>query len=322
MDRSRHRSDDRPRVTSGLRTRRRIRPLGAGPGRRRGDLRSRPGVPGVGARPTGAPGHLSILAVPIFAAGEWWGFVGYDQCEDERDWQPAEIEALSLVANTLGAAIGRERAMRTLSETEARYQTPHRADPRRHLHGVGGRAGQEALHQSPGGDDPRVRPGRVEPRGLARAIHPDDRDRVLAEDSGRRRRANRSAASTAWCGRTRDRLAPGRRRAAAGRPRRTALLAGCAVRHHRVEGSRGAPPRGGATLPDAGRADPGDHVHRRGRSSDEVGPWRTIYISPQVETILGYTPEEWSDDDALWEGIIHPDDEPPRSRRTASTTSR
>ena len=43
-------------------------------------------------------------------------------------------------------------------------------------------------------------------------------------------------------------------------------------------------------------------------SLNELGSWHTIYISPQVEHILGYTPDEWSGDDSLWANIIHPDD--------------
>ncbi len=38
----------------------------------------------------------------------------------------------------------------------------------------------------------------------------------------------------------------------------------------------------------------------------ERGRWR--YVSPQVEEILGYTPEEWLDDPGLWASRIHPDD--------------
>src|SRR4029078_8377811 len=44
------------------------------------------------------------------------------------------------------------------------------------------------------------------------------------------------------------------------------------------------------------------------RGSNELGVWHTIYISPQVEHILGYTPAEWRDEDELWANIIHPDD--------------
>jgi PAS domain S-box-containing protein len=35
---------------------------------------------------------------------------------------------------------------------------------------------------------------------------------------------------------------------------------------------------------------------------------KTLYISPQVENILGYTPEEWIGDLHIWKNSIHPDD--------------
>jgi len=42
---------------------------------------------------------------------------------------------------------------------------------------------------------------------------------------------------------------------------------------------------------------------------DEVfGEQATIYISPQVERITGYTPEEWRSDPAFWEKHLHPAD--------------
>src|SRR5581483_6235555 len=42
------------------------------------------------------------------------------------------------------------------------------------------------------------------------------------------------------------------------------------------------------------------------RWSDSGGT--TGYISPQVESLLGYTPEEWLGDPDLWWKVIHPDD--------------
>lgn len=36
------------------------------------------------------------------------------------------------------------------------------------------------------------------------------------------------------------------------------------------------------------------------------GRWR--YVSPQIEIMFGYTPEEWMDDPTLWRRSIHPDD--------------
>jgi PAS domain S-box-containing protein len=41
-------------------------------------------------------------------------------------------------------------------------------------------------------------------------------------------------------------------------------------------------------------------------SNDEVSS--AIYMSPQVEEMLGYTPDEWLDDPELWVKILHPDD--------------
>jgi PAS domain S-box-containing protein len=36
--------------------------------------------------------------------------------------------------------------------------------------------------------------------------------------------------------------------------------------------------------------------------------WPTVYISPQVEAILGYSPDEWRTQQDLWPSLIHPDD--------------
>jgi diguanylate cyclase (GGDEF)-like protein/PAS domain S-box-containing protein len=38
----------------------------------------------------------------------------------------------------------------------------------------------------------------------------------------------------------------------------------------------------------------------------EHGRWR--YVSPQVEEILGYSPEDWKSDPGLWAKLLHPDD--------------
>ena len=41
---------------------------------------------------------------------------------------------------------------------------------------------------------------------------------------------------------------------------------------------------------------------------DPVDRHGTVYISPQTEAILGYTPEEWYADPGLWSAIVHPED--------------
>lgn len=37
-------------------------------------------------------------------------------------------------------------------------------------------------------------------------------------------------------------------------------------------------------------------------------PYRSVYVSPQTETLLGYPPSEWIDDPDFWMKIIHPED--------------
>lgn len=60
----------------------------------------------------------AVLEVPILVEGVWWGYVGFDDCEHERRWSDSEIEALRNVANTLGAALVRQRV--ALAEREQR----------------------------------------------------------------------------------------------------------------------------------------------------------------------------------------------------------
>ena len=36
--------------------------------------------------------------------------------------------------------------------------------------------------------------------------------------------------------------------------------------------------------------------------------WTTVYVSPQITTLLGVLPEEWTGDSKLWSEMLHPDD--------------
>ena len=68
-------------------------------------------------------GIQSILIVPIFVGRAWWGFIGFDDCISERDWTPAEMDALRAAAGTLGAAIQHRRADDALRASEEEYRT-------------------------------------------------------------------------------------------------------------------------------------------------------------------------------------------------------
>jgi PAS domain S-box-containing protein len=57
-----------------------------------------------------AQGVRSLVVVPIFAGSTWWGFIGFDDCAEEREWPASAVEVLKTAAGTLGAAILRRRA--------------------------------------------------------------------------------------------------------------------------------------------------------------------------------------------------------------------
>lgn len=51
----------------------------------------------------------AIIALPVFVHGEWWGILGFDDCETDRHWSLAEQEALRAAANTIASAVERRR---------------------------------------------------------------------------------------------------------------------------------------------------------------------------------------------------------------------
>jgi PAS domain S-box-containing protein len=64
----------------------------------------------------------SLMTVPIFVQGKWWGFIGFDDCVSEREWSPAETEALRTAASLIEAAIERERSEVVLREHEQKLR--------------------------------------------------------------------------------------------------------------------------------------------------------------------------------------------------------
>jgi PAS domain S-box-containing protein len=69
-----------------------------------------------------AQGIVSLLVVPIFAGDEWWGFMGFDECNEPRAWSDGEVDALRTAANALGGAVRQRRTAAALQESEGRYR--------------------------------------------------------------------------------------------------------------------------------------------------------------------------------------------------------
>ena len=66
-------------------------------------------------------GTLSFASVPIMLGETWWGFLGFDDCRQERVWSPLEIDVLKTAAALIAGAIERGRASEKLRLSEERY---------------------------------------------------------------------------------------------------------------------------------------------------------------------------------------------------------
>jgi PAS domain S-box-containing protein len=251
-------------------------------------------------------GVRSRVLVPVFAGDEWWGFLGFDDCEREREWPAAEIEALKTAADTLGAAIGRARAEELRAEAELRYRRLVETIP----------AVTYIQEAGPDGHVTYVSPqletliGRTveewQPPSLERwleSIHPADRERVVEADE----RAERT-----------------------GEP----FVVEYRQRHRRghwvwvhdeavlIKDADGLPLYWQGIRFDITAQRIAERqvreAEQRYRSLVESMPavtyvdtideqWRTMYVSPQIEALYGYTQEEWKDP-SVWTAALHPDD--------------
>ncbi len=57
-----------------------------------------------------ARGIRSLLLVPITIRNEFWGFIGFDACENERHWNEEEKSILLAMAGSIGGAIALQEA--------------------------------------------------------------------------------------------------------------------------------------------------------------------------------------------------------------------
>jgi PAS domain S-box-containing protein len=65
---------------------------------------------------------VSIIAVPIYVEGVWFGFIGFDDCLYERIWTISETNTLMTAANIIGAAIYRSSIEDKLKKLNAELE--------------------------------------------------------------------------------------------------------------------------------------------------------------------------------------------------------
>jgi len=131
-------------------------------------------------------GVLSFVYMPITVDGEWWGLIGFDDCLTEREWPPAEQDALRTAAGAISAAIERERRETQLVRTETRLREvlDHTGDAvyRLDLDAMGFAYVTPSIRDLTGYEPSAFLScsiGWFEGR-----IHPDDRDRLCLERLG------------------------------------------------------------------------------------------------------------------------------------------
>jgi class 3 adenylate cyclase/PAS domain-containing protein len=66
-------------------------------------------------------GTLSFISIPIMVGRKWWGFLGFDDCKEERNWSSEEIHVLKTAAALIAGAVEREAADERIKLSEERY---------------------------------------------------------------------------------------------------------------------------------------------------------------------------------------------------------
>jgi PAS domain S-box-containing protein len=254
-----------------------------------------------------AAGIRSVVAVPVSAGGAWWGYVAFDHVAEDRVWQRGEIDALRVVANTIGAAIERDRAAEELAEAETRYRTLVEQIPAITYTWTWRSNEYIVVYASPqieGILGYSIAEWKANPTAWYDWIHPDDRDAVIAE--------NKRCEVTGDSYSMQYRMTTKQGRAIwvedswvvvgdedGGHRYFQGVVFDITERKLSEQQLREAEQRHRGlieTIPAATYIDTVDHLSK------------AVYMSPQIEQIFGYTPEEWLADPELWEQGLHPDD--------------
>jgi len=65
-------------------------------------------------------GIRSILVLPFYVEERFFGFMGFDECAVNREWEQSEIDLLKTISNIISATFERIEFQRRLGESEAR----------------------------------------------------------------------------------------------------------------------------------------------------------------------------------------------------------
>jgi PAS domain S-box-containing protein len=251
-------------------------------------------------------GVRSRVLVPVFVGDEWWGFLGFDDLVEEREWPAPEIEALKTAADTLGAAIGRARAESLRVEAELRYRTLVETIPAvTYIQGVGPEAPltyiSPQLERLTGYTLEEWRSSDYE-RWID-SLHPDDRARAIEADERSERtgepfvveyRQRHKDGHWVW---VHDEASLVHDHD--GRPLYwQGIRFDITERRQAEEQLREAEARYRAIV---------EHVPAAIYVDRPNGSMQSVYVSPQIRDIMGVSPERFIAEPSLWLDLMTPE---------------
>jgi len=65
----------------------------------------------------------SILLMPIFIEDDWWGFIGFDDCNKQREWDEENVYLVNIISDIIGAAINKTKSRKEIELSEQYFVT-------------------------------------------------------------------------------------------------------------------------------------------------------------------------------------------------------
>jgi diguanylate cyclase (GGDEF)-like protein/PAS domain S-box-containing protein len=130
-------------------------------------------------------GVVTVLAVPVFVSGEWWGFVAFDNTHDTTPWSQLHLHALAILAGLLGGAAAGQLQSEFADAVPDRFRAIIEHIPAiTYMDALNEQA--TSLFMSPQIEQIlgyTVQEWMTQPDLWPKIIHPDDRARALAENA-------------------------------------------------------------------------------------------------------------------------------------------
>ncbi|MGZ4149930.1 MAG: PAS domain-containing protein [Actinomycetota bacterium] len=255
---------------------------------------------------------VSLAYHPVIVDGVWWGTIGFDDCEVDRDWSLSELDGLRTVATLLGASIARQRQEERVRAAEYRYRSVVERIPAVTYLDVVEPDGVRIGFMSPQIEGLLGYPADLflgDPDFWFDIVHPEDNDRIdeAARAAGRDNvafdeeyRMHHADGRWIWI---HDVSTPVRDDAGEV-THYQGFMTDVTSRKEAEQRLRAAERRYRGVVENIPAVAYIDEP--TGLEGHEAA--RISFISPQIETVLGYPSERFLDDPSFWFSIMHPDD--------------